>query len=62
MNSVIFIGDSKDNFIFKYDFVENVYKTIPFEAQSIGSKIDKENDFSLNFCMSNQILFFQNHK
>lgn len=52
MNSVIFIGDSKDNFIFKYDLVDNLYKTLSLESSLGTSKIQKENDYSLNFNMS----------
>jgi len=52
MNSVVFIGDSKDNFIFKFDFVENIYTNIPYECNCIFTQNNRDNDFSLNFTMS----------
>lgn len=53
VNSVIFIGDSKDNFIFKYDLLENNYCILPLESSIGNPQNSKENDYSLNFNMSN---------
>lgn len=53
MNSVIFIGDSKDNFIFKYDLVDHSYTILHLESNVGSSQVHKENDYSLNFNMSN---------
>lgn len=53
MNSVIFIGDSKDNFIFKYDLVDNLYTNLSLETCLYNSQNQRENDYSLNFNMCN---------
>ena len=53
MNSVIFLCDSKDNIIFKYDLVDNLYTTLSLESSLGTSQGQKENDYSLNFNISN---------
>jgi hypothetical protein len=52
MNSIIFIGDSKDNFIFKYDLLDNVYTILTLESKIETSKNSKQNDDSFNFNIS----------
>ncbi len=52
MNSVIFIGDAKDSFIFKYDLVDNLYTVLSIEPSIATSHSQKEKDYSVNFNMS----------
>jgi len=52
MNSIIFIGDSKDNFIFKYDLLDNLYTILTLESKIETSKNSKESDDSFNFNIS----------
>jgi len=50
MNTVIFIGDSKDNFIFKFDFVDNEYTIVPYDSNNNYLKQNnKDSDYALNF-------------
>jgi len=52
MNSIIFIGDSKDNFIFKYDLLDKLYTILTLESKIETSKNSKESDDSFNFNIS----------
>lgn len=45
MNSIIFIGDSKDNFFFKYDVIENKYITLNYDL--VTNNI-KDSDFNIS--------------
>ena len=48
LNSIIFIGDSKDNLVFKYDFLENKYHNLTLESNKKDADIAAMNLNNMN--------------
>jgi hypothetical protein len=48
LNSIIFIGDSKDNLLFKYDFLDKKYYSLKLENQKKDSEFSTMNINTMN--------------